>query len=162
VTFATPAGRKADAVPRRTLLWLLLLPLAGCAEGSNPSPAPRVTLFKRLGEKPGLKRLIDDTADRLPDSVKQRWSKDLTALKEALAEELGAELGGPAVAEKNPSARLEIRGSDVPPLTEAFEQALPGEKDLDPAYRGRVLLRFKAVLAELVKRAAPPAKPAPN
>ena len=108
--------------------WLF----AGAAHAQ--SPARTDALYRALGEKQGLVRLVDDFVNRLrgdPRIGVQFRSTNPTHLKAQLSDQLCAVSGGPCVYEgddmKTAHAGLHISKRDFHALVEVLQQAMDAQ-----------------------------------
>jgi hemoglobin len=101
---------------RRLVPWLLLT-LVGCMEGQKPTPLTRTsptagvlkdtvkaapTLYRRLGGRTAIEKVVDDFVDNVvaddkirPEHKKHFQEGDVAGLKRKLVDQIGAATGGP-------------------------------------------------------------------
>lgn len=115
-----------------------LLALAIAAQSVSPAVAQsavtRDALYKALGEKAGLSRLVDDFVNRLradPRIGEQFKSTNLKTLKTQLTDQFCEVSGGPCVYEgddmKRAHADLKITKSDFNALVEVLQVSMDAQ-----------------------------------
>lgn len=102
---------------------------------SAPAPGARSdALFKALGERPGLAKLVDDFVNRLREDPRigaQFKSTNLKNLKTQLTDQFCLVSGGPCVYEgddmKTAHASLKITKADFNALVEVLQQSMDAQ-----------------------------------
>lgn len=128
------------SLPRFALVFLFV---AGCAEGTKPTPLPRVgdksTLYARMGGEAGIKKIVDDLVTEVvasdkyrPEHKKHFQEGDVAGLKKKLFEQFGQEAGGPqkytGKSMKEAHKGLGITEADFAALVDSLVRALDKNK----------------------------------
>jgi hemoglobin len=142
---------------------LLLLALAGCLEGSKPTPLARTpSLYTRLGGEPGITRIVDDLvanvvlSDKIRPEHKTHFVKgDVAGLKRKLIDQIGEATGGPqkytGKSMKEAHAGLGITREDFNALVAALAKALD-DNGVATADKDELLAKLAALKDDVVER----------
>jgi hemoglobin len=134
-------------MPRRCVLCLVLVFVAGCMEGNKPEKERQereVSLYERLGKEPGITKVVDDFVEsvvknaKYPPKLKDHFKRaDVAVLKRKLVDQIGEATGGPQKYTgknmKDAHKGLGITEADfnalVSSLTEALTKNKVGDKE---------------------------------